>query len=155
MQDTSRDNAGVIAPPPLLYVVALVVSLLLHRKVPLPFSRRRMPMLSTLLVGAGLTTGFLAVSTMRRAQTSLNPSEPVKTLVIEGPFKVTRNPIYVSFTLIYIGIALLVNTLWPLLLLPVVQNVMRQGIIEREERYLERKFGQEYLAYKERVPRWI
>lgn len=155
MQDTSRDNAGVIAPPPLLYAVALVVSLLLHRKVPLPFSRRRMPMLGTLLVGAGLTTGFLAVSTMRRAQTSLNPSEPVKTLVVEGPFKVTRNPIYVSFTLIYIGIALLVNTLWPLLLLPVVQNVMRQGVIEREERYLERKFGQEYLAYKERVPRWI
>jgi protein-S-isoprenylcysteine O-methyltransferase Ste14 len=92
---------------------------------------------------------------MRRAQTSLNPSEPVKALVIEGPFKVTRNPIYVGFTLIYIGIALLVNTLWPLLLLPVVQNVMRQGVIEREERYLERKFGQEYLAYKERVPRWI
>ena len=155
MQDTSRDNAGVIAPPPLLYAVTLVVSLLLHSKVPLPFSRRRRPMLGALLVGAGFTLGFLAVSTMRRAQTSLNPSQPVKALVIEGPFKVTRNPIYVGFTLIYTGIALLVNTLWPLLLLPVVQNVMRQGVIEREERYLERKFGQEYLAYKERVRRWI
>ncbi len=155
MQDTSRDNAGVIAPPPLLYAVSLLLGLWLHGQVPLPFSRRRQPILGSILVWAGSTMGFLTVKTMRRARTSPNPSEPARALVTDGPFKVTRNPIYVGLTLVYTGIALLVNTLWPMLLLPVVLKVMRWGVIEREERYLERKFGEGYLAYKERVPRWI
>ena len=62
---------------------------------------------------------------------------------------------YVGFTLMYVGISALANALLPILLLPAVQQLMRRGVIEREERYLERKFGDEYLQYKERVRRWI
>ncbi|MFL5624117.1 MAG: methyltransferase family protein [Ktedonobacteraceae bacterium] len=155
MQDTPRDNVGMIAPPPLLYAVSLLLGLWLHSLVPLPFARRRQSILGSIFVGAGFTMDFLAVKTMRRAHTPPSPFAPVRALVATGPFKVTRNPIYVGFTLLYTGIALLVNTLWPMLLLPMLLNVMRWGAIEREERYLERRFGEEYLAYKERVPRWI
>ena len=76
-------------------------------------------------------------------------------LVINGPFQFTRNPLYLSLTLVYSGIALLVNAFWALLMLPFVLLVMRQGVIDREECYLERKFGEEYLRYKARVRRWL
>jgi protein-S-isoprenylcysteine O-methyltransferase Ste14 len=75
--------------------------------------------------------------------------------VTGGPYRFTRNPLYLSLTLIYGGITALANALPAALLLPVVLQVMRRGVIEREERYLEGKFGDEYLNYKARVRRWI
>ncbi|MBA2391346.1 MAG: isoprenylcysteine carboxylmethyltransferase family protein, partial [Ktedonobacteraceae bacterium] len=76
-------------------------------------------------------------------------------LLVQGPYRFTRNPIYLSMTALYTGIALLANTLWPILFLPGVFFVMTRGVIEREEAYLERKFGSQYVAYKEKVRRWI
>jgi protein-S-isoprenylcysteine O-methyltransferase Ste14 len=76
-------------------------------------------------------------------------------LVVDGPFRFTRNPLYLSLTLLYSGTALLLNLLWVVLLLPIALVIMQFGVISREERYLEKKFGQEYLRYKTRVRRWI
>jgi protein-S-isoprenylcysteine O-methyltransferase Ste14 len=76
-------------------------------------------------------------------------------MVTQGPFQYTRNPAYLSMTMIYTGISSLANALWAILLLPVALQVIQRGVIEREERYLERKFGEEYLRYKARVRRWI
>ena len=76
-------------------------------------------------------------------------------LVTEGPFHYTRNPAYLSLTMIYTAIATLANALWAIVLLPIALLVTQRGVIEREERYLERKFGEEYLNYKARVRRWI
>ena len=92
---------------------------------------------------------------MHRAGTNVDPYEPATAVVTGGPYRFTRNPMYVGFTLMYAGISALFNALPPVLLLPVVQQLMRRGVIEREERYLERKFGDEYLQYKEKVRRWI
>ena len=92
---------------------------------------------------------------MRQADTPSNPSKPVERIAKEGPFRYTRNPAYLAITLIYAGIASLANALWAVLLLPVALVVIRRGVIEREERYLEGKFGEEYLSYKARVRRWI
>jgi protein-S-isoprenylcysteine O-methyltransferase Ste14 len=92
---------------------------------------------------------------MRRAHTNVDPTQPATALVVEGPFMLTRNPLYLSLTLLYTGITILVNTLWAMLLLPVILVVMRWGVIDREERYLERKFGERYLRYKASVHRWI
>ena len=91
---------------------------------------------------------------MRRAGASLRPNEPTSSLVVEGPYRSSRNPIYLSFTLFYGGITALANSLPSALLLPFVLFVMRRGVIEREERYLERIFGEEYLRYIARVRRW-
>ena len=92
---------------------------------------------------------------MRSAGTPINPEEPVSKLVTGGPFCYTRNPGYLSMAMIYAGLACLANAFWAILLLPATLLVIQHGMIEREERYLERKFGEEYLRYKARVQRWI
>ena len=156
MKDTARDNAGVIAPPPLIYALTLVFSLFLHRRIPLPFVPRKIKnLLSIALIGSAVVPGFLALRRMRTAGTNVNPTQPTTALILEGPYRFTRNPIYVGMTLLYIGIAILVNTLWPILLLPGVLFVMTRGVIEREEAYLAQKFGEQYLAYKAKVRRWL
>jgi protein-S-isoprenylcysteine O-methyltransferase Ste14 len=93
--------------------------------------------------------------TMRGADTTLRIDKPVSSLVEDGPFRYSRNPGYLSLTMLYTGIAILRNALWAILLLPLVLYVMKREVIEREERYLQRTFGEEYLAYKRRVRRWV
>ena len=159
MSDETReapDNPGVIAPPPLIYAAALAAGLLSNRRYRIPFLPR--PLSRTLgwpLMIGGLAIGALGSRAMRRAETNLDPYKPTTAIVTEGPFRFTRNPLYLSMILIYVGIAALANALPPVLLLPMVQHLMRRSVIEREERYLERKFGDEYLQYKARVRRWI
>jgi protein-S-isoprenylcysteine O-methyltransferase Ste14 len=92
---------------------------------------------------------------MRQADAPIRTDKPVPRLTTEGPFRYTRNPGYLSLTMLYAGIAVLRNALWAILLLPLVLIVIQREVIGREERYLERTFGEEYLAYKARVPRWV
>jgi protein-S-isoprenylcysteine O-methyltransferase Ste14 len=150
------DNPGVIAPPPLIYAGPLAVGLLLNLKFPLRFMPRKVAaILGVTLIGASVALVSQAFQRMRRAGTNVNPTEPATVLVTEGPFKFTRNPLYLSLTLFYAGVATLVNALWAMLLLPIVLFVVNREVIEREERYLERKFGEQYMKYKGRVRRWI
>ena len=158
MTDEKSDRPGVIAPPPLIFAAGLVIALLIQKARPVPLwpglSAVTLP-LGASLIGAAVSLAAWAFRTMRRAGTHVDPYKPTTRLVSEGPFQFTRNPLYLSLTLIYLGITLLFNALWPLLLLPFVLFVLRRGVIDREERYLERKFGQEYAQYKNRVRRWI
>src|SRR3712207_954940 len=107
-----------------------------------------------LLGGGVLLLGWFEWA-MRQADTPTSPYKPVEHIATEGPFRYTRNPGYLAMTLIYAGIASLANALWAILILPVALLVIQRGVIEREERYLEGKFGEEYLSYKARVRRWI
>lgn len=152
-----QDNPGVIAPPPLIYAGALVVGLLLHRKLPLRFLPRRWNRfpLSGALIGSAILLLQNAFGQMHQAHTNANPHLPATTVIVEGPYHFTRNPIYLGFTFFYAGIAILVNAFWVILLLPGVLLLMRIGVIDREERYLERKFGDQYLRYKTSVRRWL
>jgi protein-S-isoprenylcysteine O-methyltransferase Ste14 len=152
----NADNPGVIAPPPLIYVGALIFGLLVGRRFPMSFLPRGVArgLGWTLLGGGVLLLGWFERA-MRQADTPTNPYKPVERIATEGPFRYTRNPGYLAMTLIYGGITALANTLPAALLLPVVLHVMRRGVIEREERYLEGKFGDEYLNYKARVRRWF
>ena len=155
-QNELPDNPGVIAPPPLIYAGPLAVGLLLNLKFPMRFLPRKVAaILGVTLIGASVGLVSRAFQRMRRAGTNVNPTEPATVLVMEGPFKFTRNPLYLSLTLFYAGVATLVNALWAMLLLPIVLFVVNREVIEREERYLERKFGEQYMKYKGRVRRWI
>ena len=148
-------HSGVIAPPPLLYAAGLVLGLVAQRLYPvhvLPPSLARVLGPLFLLLGLGGLPAFIA---FRRHHTSPIPYKPVTALVTSGPYRFTRNPMYVGFTCLYLGIALWANALWPLVLLPVVLVVMHHGVIAREERYLEQLFGDEYRAYRGRVRRWL
>ena len=156
MSKLQADHAGVIAPPPWIYAGVLGVGLLLQRAVPLPFLPRRISrVIGACLIALNFLIGAPAALTMRRARTALDPRVPTTAIVRTGPFRYSRNPIYLSFTILYTGIALVANALWPLLLLPAALVAMNRGVIEREEQYLERKFGAEYAQYKAQVRRWL
>lgn len=153
---SDEDNPGVIAPPPLIYAGALATGLLAKGLFPHPSLRRSLSRtLGWPLIAGGLVIGALGFREMRRAGTNADPREPTTAIVTEGPYRFTRNPLYLGMTLIYAGIAVRANALPAALLLPAVLLLMQRGVIEREERYLEGKFGDEYLRYKARVRRWI
>jgi len=156
MPNDEQDKAGVIAPPPLIYLGALIFGLLLSRSFPMGFLPRRMVRgLGWPLLGGGvLLLGWFEMA-MRQADTPTSPYKPAQHIATGGPFRYSRNPGYLSMAMIYAGIASLANALWAVLLLPIALVVIRRGVIEREERYLERKFGAEYVSYKARVRRWI
>jgi protein-S-isoprenylcysteine O-methyltransferase Ste14 len=153
---SKQDTPGVIAPPPLIYLAALVIGLVLGYLAPTPFLRRSLAYgLSAVLILIGAWIIISARRMMQRAGTAIKPTIPTTALVTTGPFRFTRNPLYVGATLIYVGIAVAARSLWALALLLVVLAVMQRGVIEREEHYLERKFGADYVRYKERVRRWV
>ena len=156
MTDEDRDNAGVIAPPPLIYLGPLLLGLLFNRKLQVPF----LPRGAARAIGWSLLAGGVSLMgwfewAMRFAGTPTNPYKPVSNLATDGPFRYTRNPAYLSMAMIYAGVSSLANALSSILLLPAALLVIQRGVIEREERYLERKFGEEYLRYKARVRRWV
>lgn len=155
LQD-NQDNPGVIAPPPLIFAVMLAVGLLLQRFFPKKFLPRRAGIIpGAMCIGLAIVLIRSGFQEMRAAKTNVNPTMPATTIVTDGPFRYTRNPLYLGFTLMYAGISFLANALWAILLLPIALLVMIYGVIMREERYLERKFGEQYLSYKARVRRWF
>ncbi len=155
MGASTRAGPDVLAPPPLIYAGPLVGGLLLDRLVrlpPLPRSLRLPAGLAVLLSGTALAGWF--VGTMRAAQTPLDVRRAPTRLVVDGPFRFTRNPGYVALALVYTGVSLLVGGRWPLVLLPGVLATVDRGVVRSEERYLESRFGQEYDRYRRRVRRW-
>lgn len=159
MNKPMQDNPGVIAPPPLLFAGILAAGLLLHSRLPIRLRLHTPRIIRFIfggsLIGLAITTIGLAFKTMERAHTSVDPTRPTTVVVVDGPFQFTRNPLYLSLTMLYTGIAILFNAITAFLLLPFLILVMRRGVIDREERYLERKFGEQYLQYKARVRRWL
>ena len=156
MSNDEQDNPGIVVPPPLIYLGPLVLGLLLNRKFPVPFLPRGVArILGLSLLGGWVLLGGWFFRTMSRADAPIRTDKPVPRLATDGPFRYTRNPGYLSLAMMYAGVASFANALWAILLLPATLFVVQRGVIEREERYLERKFGEEYLRYKARVRRWI
>ena len=143
-------------PPPLLYVGMLIIGLLLSAVFPTAVLSGWLPTLSGVVLAAlGLIMMVWAAITMRRAGESPVPTEPTRTLVANGPFRFSRNPLYLAMTLVYAGIALAFGSLWALALLLVVLVIMDRGVIASEEQYLQGQLGDSYLQYKTRVRRWL
>ena len=107
------------------------------------------------LVVAGVLLSAWSIRTIFRAGEDPNVYKPTGQIVATGPYAFSRNPIYVSFNLVYVGIAFIVNTVWPIIFLPVGIALLYYGVIAREESYLERVLGDRYLQYKARVRRWV
>jgi protein-S-isoprenylcysteine O-methyltransferase Ste14 len=151
-----HDNPGINVPPPLIYLLPLLLGLLLDRRRRLSFLPRGAARgLGWSLLGGGVALNGLFLRTIREADVPIRTDKPVPRLTTEGPFRYTRNPSYLALAMIYAGIAVLRNSLWAILLLPLVVVVIQREVIGREERYLERAFGQEYLDYKGKVRRWV
>jgi protein-S-isoprenylcysteine O-methyltransferase Ste14 len=151
------ETAGVLFPPPLLYAGGFLLGIVLDWALALP----RVPRppwvlgLGGLLLGIQAVVGFSAFRQLRRARTNVNPYKPSTAVVTAGIYRRSRNPIYLSMTMLYLGLALVLGVLGPLLLLLPVLLVMHFGVIVREERYLDRKFGLAYRDYRASVRRWL
>ena len=156
MPNDPPDSPGILVPPPLIYLLALLSGLWLDRRVRVAFLPRGVArILGWPLVGGAVALSGWSAQTLRSADTTTRPDKPASRVVRHGPFGYSRNPIYVSFAMLYLGIAILRNALWAVLLLPLALYVIQREVIGREERYLERTFGEEYLDYKAKVRRWV
>jgi len=149
-------TAGIIAPPPLIYLGTLAVGLGLDAVIgtgSLPPRVAKPAGGALVIAGLGMLASFAGA--FRGAQTPIDPYTPTTTIVTDGPFRLSRNPAYLGMALIYAGIVSVSNAPWAFLPLPVAIAVVDRGVIAREERYLERKFGAAYVDYKTRVRRWL
>lgn len=147
---------GVRVPPPFIYLAGFLVGWLLQLAFALPSLDGPLDLILGLaLIVAGSALAFPSARLFFRAGTNLAPHRPTTALVFDGPYRFTRNPIYVGFALIYAGAAIWSGITWALIVLPAVLFVVATSVIAREERYLESTFGDEYLNYKSRVRRWL
>jgi len=156
----AQDNPGIRVPPPLIYLVPLLLGILLdrirRRRSHIPFLPRSIGrIIGWLLLSGGMTLSGWFLRTMRDADAPIRTDKPVPRLTTDGPFRYTRNPGYLCLAMIYAGIAFIRNSLGAILLLPAVVFIIQREVIGREERYLERTFGEKYLEYKTSVRRWL
>jgi len=148
-------NLGVVRPP-LVYGAAIVTGLLLEFGWPLPFLPRLLAaLLGSVLVVVAVVVFAYAIRTFQTAGTPVPGNKPTTVLVRTGPYRCSRNPIYVAFSLFQLGIASWVNSVWLIATLIAAVALMASVVIPREERYLERRFGADYVDYKRSVRRWL
>lgn len=155
---SSAAEAGTAFPPPFIYFIALGVGYLLNRLWPLPIvseAGERLALVGWVLVGVWAVLTVWTMAHYLAAKNSLAPTRPTVTLVEKGPYRLSRHPMYLALAILALGICLLWNALWPVLLLPFAVVVLDRTIIVAEEVYLEQRFGDQYRRYKERVRRWL
>jgi protein-S-isoprenylcysteine O-methyltransferase Ste14 len=153
----SAHRPATLILPPAPYAAALAGGWWLDRRVlalPLDLGAATQP-LAWLLVGIGLALFGWTLATFWRHRTTVNPYKAASSLCTGGPFRFSRNPIYVGDWFFLAGVSLLLQTAWPLLFAPLIWLLLRYGVIRHEEAHLEAKFGDDYLAYKTRVRRWL
>ena len=135
-----------------------MLGFLLHAALPISFVtdlRTLIRLVGATLIAFGAGVSAAVVRAFRAAPTPVSPRLPTTRIVRTGPYRYSRNPDYVGQVFVYIGATLVANTWWPMFLAPFVLAAIHRGVVQREERYLEAKFGIEYLNYKARVPRWL
>jgi protein-S-isoprenylcysteine O-methyltransferase Ste14 len=159
MTDTNRDIAGVIAPPPLIYLAFLAAGIALEYGVvrtqglDMPPSLRVTVIFALFIAGAGFIAA--AVLRFRKAGTPPPPWQPTTAFVADGVYRWTRNPMYLGMTLIYLAAGVAADAPVVFWLLALLVPTIHYGVILREERYMAGKFGQPYVDYVHRVPRWL
>ena len=155
----TKDHAGVFVPPPLIFALPLFGAMFLNSRWPWPIATRSESVLlvaAFFAVAAAVSIGLGSVISFRNARTTVLPmGRPTTAIVARGPYRFTRNPMYLAMAVGYLGVALLLNNVWAMVLLPAVLITVDRFVIRREERYLTTKFGETYRSYCSRVRRWI
>jgi protein-S-isoprenylcysteine O-methyltransferase Ste14 len=153
----ATDHANVVVLPPIAWAAAILVGLGLHWLYPLPFLPAALPHVwaGAAIFILGVALAVWATTALRRAGTRVEPNQPTTAIVAAGPYRFSRNPIYVGMLTGQIGLAIAFDSLWLLVALVPLFLVLRYGVVAREEAYLGRKFGDIYRAYKASVRRWL
>ena len=152
-------TAGVIARPPLLFLAAVLLGLVLDRLLPWPFAVPGSGLVrwitASALILVGLALAAAGIHNFSRAATPVPTNQPTRVLVTTGIHGWTRNPIYLGLFLVYGGIGVAARSPWTLILAFPLAVAIRYGVVAREEAYLQRRFGDAYRDYKARVRRWV
>jgi protein-S-isoprenylcysteine O-methyltransferase Ste14 len=152
----NKDHAQLVVNPFVIYLGIGLFAALLQRLAPLPFlSRQAAQITGVLIMVISLVIGLPAAIGMLKAKTSPNPNHPTTSLVLSGSYRFSRNPMYIGLTLMYVGLMSFFQITWGLLFTPIVIWLITIWVIRREEEYLEHKFGESYLRFKQTVRRWI
>jgi protein-S-isoprenylcysteine O-methyltransferase Ste14 len=156
MSDTA-DAANVVIRPPIAWALAVLAALALEWLMPLPFMPAGVP--ARWVGGAvfviALALAAWAIAAITQVGSNVPTNMPTTTIVDTGPYRFTRNPIYLDMFLGLVGLAIAFDSLWPLWALVPFALVIRYGVVAREEAYLERKFGNVYRRYRSGVRRWL
>jgi protein-S-isoprenylcysteine O-methyltransferase Ste14 len=153
---TAARSSEATVPPPLYYIAGFAAGVALELVFPID-----RPPVALVLIGAAIGVALwlaldgAAMLRFRRAGTSIAPANPTTALVTSGPYRFTRNPMYLGMACLYVALALALGVIWALVALPAVLVAVDRLVIAREEPYLEARFGDEYRAYKRRVRRWL
>jgi protein-S-isoprenylcysteine O-methyltransferase Ste14 len=150
------DSPAVRFPPPIIYVAAIGVGAILQKLLPLPIGGGLPRVLTAwALVALWVLIAAISFHAFWKARTSIVPIRPATALVETGPYRFTRNPMYVSLAALTLGVGLWMNTWWVIILLMPAVVVIDRLVISREEAYLRRRFGAAYDSYRQRVRRWV
>jgi protein-S-isoprenylcysteine O-methyltransferase Ste14 len=150
-----RGTAGVIAPPPVIFLAFLGLGFVLEGLLPGAELPTWAQWVGAVVIVAGVALVISFEVAFKRVGTNANPYRPSTALATDGPYRFSRNPAYVGMAIVYVGIALAAQAPWTLVMLVPALVVIQVGVIAREERYLERLFGEEYLSYKRTTRRWL
>jgi protein-S-isoprenylcysteine O-methyltransferase Ste14 len=156
--ENKKDHPGIYVPPPIIYAVTFLAAVFIQKKAPINDSLFHRQV--TKIVGVGLliiALFFLLRSLIQFAlsKNTLVTIMPTHSLQTNGIYNITRNPMYLGLAIVYLGISCLIGNWWNIILFPFLLLIIQQYMINREEKYLERRFGQVYLDYKLKVRRWL
>ncbi|SDM18092.1 Protein-S-isoprenylcysteine O-methyltransferase Ste14 [Catalinimonas alkaloidigena] len=156
MSTTPSNHANVKFPPPLMYVAVFLLGFLMQWLIPLPEVYLLLRWIGGGLLGAaGSVLVGWALWLFWQDRTNPLPHKPSRALVIRGPYRLTRNPMYVGMLFLYVGLALLLGNWWPVILVPLITELINRFVIQKEEAYLTQRFGGDYTRYQTRVGRWL
>ena len=148
-------NPGRVRPP-LVVLASLLAGAVLTVAWPLPFFPRALrPPVGGLLVATAAALFSYSIRQLRMAGTPVPGNRPTTAIVRTGPYRLSRNPIYLAFFALHLGLAIWVDSLWLIATLVASVAIIAAVVVPREERYLTGRFGAEYLRYKASVPRWL
>jgi protein-S-isoprenylcysteine O-methyltransferase Ste14 len=154
-KEQDHPDISPMVHPPLVAVLFIVLAYFLGRFVPLPIAPPILQYVGLAMTFAGFLLGIGAFMEFRKAHTTLDPHGSAKHLVTSGIYRFTRNPIYLGFLLMVMGLPLNSGLYWGILMAPFYMLTMSSLVIKREEAYLERKFKNQYMSYMSRVRRWL
>lgn len=156
--ESKKDHPGVYVPPPLFYVACFFLAIFLQKVVPLNtsfFVSGASKVIGVTILVIGLFFNLPSIRQFFKTKNTLITIKPANSLQTTGIYSISRNPMYVSLLLFYAGIAFLLGNWWHFILLPLLILIVQEYVIRREEKYLDRRFGDDYKNYRVKVRRWI
>lgn len=152
------DSPGINIPPPLIYAVIFLAAVFIQKKISIDdhvFKNRIIPIIGILFILIAIYYSVRSMNQFIQTKNTIIPNKPAESLQTTGIYHSTRNPMYLSLMMIYLGLSCLIGNWWNIILLPLLFLIIQEYIIKKEEKYLVRRFGQEYIDYSHRVRRWI